>query len=104
MHLIQLLLPARNNAGQPFPRETYAGVRAELVARFGGLTAFTRAPATGLWAEDGDTSAVVKDEIVVYEVMADTLDRAWWGAYRCRLEAVFAQHELVIRAQAVEML
>ena len=67
MHLIQILLPLRDNAGQPFPRAHYAEVRAELTERFGGLTAYSRAPAEGVWDEGGD-GPPVRDDIVVHEV------------------------------------
>ena len=102
MHLIQLLLPLYDNAGQPFPPGLYETVRKELVARFGGLTTYSRAPAKGMWKEGGDS--VRKDDIVVYEVMADAVDRAWWSTYRKQLERDFQQDELVIRAQVVELL
>jgi hypothetical protein len=102
MHLIQLLLPLYDNAGQPFPRSLYGGVREELVARFGGLTTYSRAPAKGLWKEDGES--VQRDDIVVHEVMAEAVDRAWWAAYRGQLEAPFQQEELVVRAQPIELL
>ena len=99
MHLVQILLPLSDNEGNRFPREAYGRVRAELVERFGGLTAFTRAPAEGLWAEGGATS---RDEIVVFEVMVEELDRDWWRSYRRDLEARFRQDVVVIRAQAIE--
>jgi hypothetical protein len=54
-------------------------VREELTHRFGGITAFTRAPAQGISHASGE---VVDDDSVVFEVMADTLDREWSGAYR----------------------
>lgn len=102
IHLVQLLLPLYDNAGRAFPAEHYTAVRDELTERFGGLTAYTRAPAQGLWQEtDGPPK---RDDIVVYEVMTDTLDRAWWRGYRRTLERRFAQDELVIRSQAVERL
>ena len=102
MHLIQLLLPLQDKAGQPFPHAMYEEVRKELVARFGGLTTYSRAPAKGLWKEDGQS--VAKDDIVVYEVMAKAVDRAWWAAYRKELEARFDQDALVVRAQPIELL
>jgi len=102
MHLVQLLLPVYDNAGQPFPAALYTGVRDELAARFGGLTAYTRAPAEGLWTQDGGQPA--RDDIVVYEVMVEQLDRAWWESFRSRLERMFSQQELVVRAQIVERL
>ena len=101
MHLVQLLLPLRDHDGKPFPRSHYRTIREELTERFGGLTAYTRAPAEGLW-DVGDQVAF--DDIVVYEVMVPELDRAWWTDYRTRLERDFDQDELVVRAQAIERL
>ena len=102
MRLIQLLLPLYDNAGQRFPPGLYDSVRKELVARFGGLTTYSRAPAKGMWKEDG--TSVRKDDIVVYEVMADAVDQTWWATYRKQLESEFQQDELVIRAQPIELL
>jgi hypothetical protein len=100
IHLVQLLLPLYDNDGRAFPPGHYAAVRTTLTDRFNGLTAYTRAPAQGLWSEsDGPPK---RDDIVVYEVMTDTLDRAWWAEFRRSLERRFAQEELVIRALAVE--
>ncbi|MDB4880315.1 MAG: hypothetical protein JWL60_1761 [Gemmatimonadetes bacterium] len=101
-HLVQLLLPLRDDEGHPFPAAWYASLRARLTERFGGLTAYTRAPAQGLWT-DGD-GPPQRDDIVVYEVMAPSLDRAWWGALRRSLEERFAQDELVIRTHPMERL
>ena len=101
MHLIQILLPLEDNEGRPFPGLAYAKVRGELAERFGGITAFTRAPAEGVWKEGGRTS---RDDIVVFEIMAPTLDRAWWESYRADLERRFQQEAIVVRAIAVEML
>jgi hypothetical protein len=101
MQLVQILLPTRANDGRPFGSEPFAAVRAELTDVFGGVTAYQRAPATGLWEEGDD---VVRDDIVVYEVMAETLDRAWWRAYKRTLEQRFQQDEVVIRALAMERL
>jgi hypothetical protein len=67
----------------------------------GGLTAFTRAPAEGHWRDAGETR---RDDIVVFEVMAENLDRDWWRAYRRELERGFRQEEIVIRVQDIEIL
>lgn len=101
MHLVQILIPLFDNDGEHFPPEPYRQLRAELSARFGGLTAFTRAPAEGLWTDGGETS---HDEIVIFEVMTEALDRGFWRAYRAELEARFRQDVIVIRAQAIEQL
>ena len=101
MHLIQILLPLYDNEGNTFGEELYGKVRRELTERFGGLTAFTRAPAQGLWKDAGKTH---RDDIVVFEVMVEDVDAGWWRAYRQNLEAVFRQDEIVIRAQPVTLL
>ena len=102
MHLIQVLLPLYENDGRPLPRDLYRAVAAELTERFGGLTAHTRAPAEGLWKEGPASTA--RDDIVIYEVMADRLDRAWWRDYRSGLEARFRQEQVVVRVQVTELL
>jgi hydrogenase maturation factor len=101
VHLIQILLPLFDNEGRSFGPEVYRSVRDELSTRFGGLTAFSRAPAEGLWRDEGSTH---RDEIVVYEVMADELDAVWWHDYRDRLEQRFRQDAVVVRAQEIRLL
>jgi hypothetical protein len=101
MHLVELLLPLHDNSGRPFGDERYAEVRQHLTERFGGLTAFTRSPAQGTTTEGGRP---VHDEIVVFEVMTETLDVSWWGSYRLHLEKEFRQDEVVIRASVVTLL
>jgi hypothetical protein len=98
-YLVQILIPVYDNSGQRFPKEHYDKVRTKLTQAFGGLTAFTRAPAEGLWDNGG---AVKRDDIMVVEVMTDTLDRSWWREYRIELEKFFEQDEMVIRAQTYE--
>jgi len=101
VQLIQILLPLYDNAGAALPRTLFGEVRRELTETFGGLTAFTRAPAEGHWREDGETT---HDDIVVFEVMAERLDEAWWRAYRGKLEQRFRQGMIVIRAQETRLL
>jgi len=103
VNLVQLLLPLFDNDGQRLPDESFRRVRTELTERFGGLTTYTRAPAKGLWQDD-DTGDTNEDEIVVYEVMVETVDRGWWKAYRERLERTFRQKELVVRSQPIDVL
>jgi hypothetical protein len=100
-HLVQILLPVCDNAGHPFPDDHYNAVRDVLTEAFGGLTAYTRAPAEGLWNSGG---TVKRDNVVVLEVMTETLDRSWWRNYRRELEQLFRQDQLVVRAQAYEAL
>lgn len=100
--LIQFLLPLKDNEGQPFPRADFERVRAELTERFGGVTAFLQSPAAGAWKEDGERT--VRDEVVLYELMTDGLDRGWWKGYREELRRRFRQKALVVRALSVESL
>ena len=102
MHLVQILLPLYDNAGEAFPESCYRDVLHRLTERFGGVTAYTRAPAQGRWKTDGGD--VDRDEIVIVEAMVDALDRAWWSRYREQLAGRFRQEALVIRAMAIEAL
>lgn len=102
MRLVQLLLPLTDAQGAPFPPALFQAVRAELTTTFGGLTAYTRAPAEGLWTDGAGRT--VRDQVVVLEVMVDALDAAWWTRYRRELEARFRQDLIVVRAQEVELL
>ena len=102
MHLVQILLPLFDNAGEAIPELQFRRVSGELTDRFGGVTAFTRAPAQGLWKDSGARTS--HDEIVVVEVMVADLDRTWWTDYRSQLEKRFRQEVVVIRAQETEQL
>ena len=102
MYLVQLLLPLRDNAGAPFPRAAFDRVRGELTERYGGVTAYLRSPAAGVWKDD--QGAVARDEVVMVEVVVETLDRAWWEAYRGDLEGRFRQEEVLVRALGCEKL
>jgi hypothetical protein len=66
------------------------------------VTAYARAPATGLWETDGGET--VRDQIVVYEVMVEQLDPNWWATLRKQLEARLRQKELVVRALSMRRL
>lgn len=101
MHIVQILLPLADNQGRPFPETLLRGMRDELVARFGGLTAYGRAPAQGIWAHDG---ASQKDDIVVVEVMVERLDENFWQSFRFRLEGLLAQEKLIVRAFPIQVL
>ena len=95
-HLVQLLLPLRDNDGAAFDAGVFTRVRATLTERFGGVTAYSRAPAQGAWKEDD--GAVVRDDVIVYEVVVDTLDEGWWREYGAELRRLFRQEEMMIRA------
>lgn len=102
MHLVELLLPLYDNEGRRFAAGDFDRVRDELAEAFGGVTAFRRSPAEGVWKESG--GEVSEDRVVVFEVMADALDRDWWSKYRAGLERRFRQDLIVIRATEYEQL
>jgi hypothetical protein len=102
MHLVQLLLPLYDNEGQAFEGPIFDRLRKELTERFGGVTAYRRSPAEGLWKESG--GEVNRDEVVIYEVMAEELEREWWKDYGQELARRFRQEEMMIRASKVERL
>jgi hypothetical protein len=99
-HLVQILLPIRFPDGSGVPPESFARVRVELTERFGGVTAYSRSPATGLW-KPTDTE-IERDLVIMIEVVVDGFDRDWWARYREQLEQRFGQEEVLARAIAIE--
>jgi hypothetical protein len=102
MKLLQILLPAYDNQGRAFPKAMFDQVRAELAGAFGGVTAFLRSPAIGFWEDQ--SGQMQRDDVILFEVVLDALDRAWWRAYRRELEQRFTQEAILIRATEVEMM
>lgn len=102
MYLIQILLPLYDNDGTLFPQQEYTRVRDELTELFGGITTFVRSPAEGLWKES--RTKTVHDDIVIYEVMTEELDRRWWRGYREELLKRFRQEVLIVRVSEVQLL
>jgi hypothetical protein len=94
MELIQILLPLTDNAGKSFPDALLRGIQHELTERFGGLTAYERSPAKGIWRQGHEHR---KDDVVIVEVMTDAADQKWWQEFRKRVERDLQQDELVIR-------
>lgn len=94
-YMVQLLLPIYDNEGKPLPRRLFRAVNKTMIRKFGGLTAYTQSPATGLW--ENERNNVKKDSIVVFEVMVPEIDRSFWKAYKRQLEKAFRQDEIVVR-------
>lgn len=100
VHLVQILLPLHLCDGSDVPAAFFAEVRDELTQRFGGVTAYTRSPATGLWKRP--EAEVERDQVIMVEVVVETFDREWWITYRDRLARRFNQEEIHARAIAIE--
>ena len=102
MYLIQIFLPLYNNTGKRFPKKNYIQVRRTLLERFGGLTVYSRAPASGLWEKKaGET---IHDEMIIFEVMTKKRSTSWWRTYRDTLEKRFEQDQVIVRAQTIQLL
>jgi hypothetical protein len=101
MHLVQVLIPVRDNAGVPFGTHLVEEVTLNLSKKFGGITAYTRAPAEGRWEAGGTTQ---HDDMLIVEVMVFEIDKPWWRSFREHLEHTFRQERIIVRAQAIELL
>ena len=102
MHLVQVLLPLYDNNGQVFEPALYIAVKTTFAQKFGGVTAYVRSPAEGAW--HGPSGSATHDEIVIFEVMVERLDRRWWRKTRRELTRTFRQEQLIVRAHAIETL
>lgn len=102
MYLVQILLPLYTNERQLFPDDAFVNVRETLTERFGGVTAYQRSPALGHWKQTD--VVIVRDDIVVFEVMLENLDRTWWSGYREQLRQAFEQDKLIVRALPFDLL
>lgn len=99
--LIEIFLPLYNQKGEPIEERQFTAVKQELTDQFGGLTIYSRTPATGFWKEEGKTD---RDEILIYEVIANDLDKDFWTRYKQELQERFDQDEILIRGNNVELL
>ena len=80
-------MPVFDQDDKAFSAEIYAPMIKELTDIFGGITTYTRTPARGLWKEDN--AQVVKDDIIVYEVMTEEVESLWWKDYKEQLRIKF---------------
>jgi hypothetical protein len=99
MHVVEIFLPT---GGAALEAEL-TKLRVVLTEKFGGLTAFTRAPAQGAWRAAG-SAHVEQDDVIVVEVMCESLDRAWWAKLKRELETSLKQKEILIRAHQSQTL
>ncbi len=100
--LIQIYLPLTGEDGKAFPEKFYQNIKEELTEKFGGLTVYSRSPATGLWKENEDQT--VSDKILIFEIMSFGLEQSFWTSYKTKLEKKFRQEEILIRCSTVTLL
>ncbi|RLP22749.1 hypothetical protein [Mesorhizobium sp. YM1C-6-2] len=101
MYLVEVFVPLDRGDGSPVHHHEIRALVRRLADRFGGATAFSRAPAQGLWKE---SDGISQDRIVIAEVMVDTLDRSWWTAFKEELERDLQQEQIVVRCATCEVL
>ena len=99
--LVEIFLPITDNRGAPYPAEIFEALEEELAAKYGGVTAFARAPAQGRWQNSGHQE---QDDILILEVMTPNLYVVWWHGLRRRLEQTLRQKRILMRAQEVRKL
>ncbi len=102
MYLVQILLPVYDNQGNSFSKKKFEFVRKLLTEKFGRLTSYLRAPAQGFWKDEKDE--VVKDDIILFEVIQDKIDYYWWNTYKNKLKDDFCQDEIIIRSTKIELI
>jgi hypothetical protein len=102
MYLIEILFPLYDNQGRRLPKKLFDHTSRSLAKSHGGVTAYTRSPAVGLWNSRG--SQLKKDEIVVYEVVTPDLKAKLWENRRKKWEVVFRQGSILIRATRCQQL
>ena len=102
MVLIQLLLPITHADASPGVSTPLVETARELGRTFGGLTAYVRSPAKGLWTSP--SGRMDEDEVVMIEVVTDRFDRPWWKQYSSLLARRFGQDAIHVRAMPIELL
>jgi hypothetical protein len=100
MYVVEIFIPV---SGKGNSVEELAHLIALLTGHFGGATAFTRSPAQGAWQAPTEGS-VERDDIVVVETMAETLDKTWWRVLCEELELKLDQKEILVRAHEIQRL
>lgn len=103
MYLVEIFLPLYDNDGGPIDKASFAITRDEFSSKFGGVTVHSRAPVKGVWKEAEDHK-ICHDDLIIFEVMSDDLNRNWWHGHKRTLETRFRQEAVLIRAQVVERL
>jgi hypothetical protein len=90
-----------DNQGTPFPEPVFTQIETALTEKFGGDTAYKRAPAQGRWKSEDSTDA---DEIAIFEVIVGVIDKEWWSDFRRTLEERLGQEKILITARDIEIL
>ena len=96
MYLIQIMLPLYDNRGRRLPRVLFDATSQALAKAHGGLTAYTRSPAVGVWRSRG--AGLKRDDIIVFEVVTSSMNAKLWARRRKRWERAFRQDSILVRS------
>lgn len=99
--LVQFFLPLYDQKGKEFPDRYFNTIKAELTERFGGITFYFRSPVLGMWKPE---QKVVKDELVVVEILAHRGVVSFFKNYKSVLEKKFKQDEIMMRLLNLSLL
>ena len=69
--------PGQSTSHRLIESRPFEIVKDDLTQRFGGVTTYTRSPAERRWR--GDRTHI--DDVVVFEVLCNDIDRHWWNVY-----------------------
>lgn len=94
MNVIELFLPLDKGSGVSVEVERIEAIVKGLADRFGGVTAYTREPAEGMWRRP---TTIERDRILVVEIVVREVDDTWWRDYRSRLEEELEQDQIMVR-------
>jgi inorganic pyrophosphatase len=100
--LIQLFLPTIAKNGKPFPRSYYDTVREQLTDKFNGVSMYFNSKVSGVWKDED--AKLVKDELMVFEVMSDAITLDFWKSYQRSLQKQFKQESILIRCMDMNLI
>jgi len=100
--LIELLLPVYDPDGNPFSQKQFTAVRKKLEEKFGPVTSYSRGPAPSVTDDEG--KRLPKPAFIVYEIMAASLDSAYWSKYKTMLVKTFGQENVLIRCTTISVI
>jgi hypothetical protein len=101
MYLIQILLPLRDSRNELFEQRLFDDVRTDLARHFGRVHAYIRPHLSEAWR---GSQELIADDVVIFELMTDRLEREFWRLYRRELQDVFQQESLIMRALRIDLL
>jgi hypothetical protein len=55
-----------------------------------------------VWKQNGESDR--RDDLIIYEVMAESIDAEWWERYRETLEKLFKQEQILVRSHPLRLL